>query len=354
MTAARGCEFRSNAPPSWVDRKMPIAGDLLSAAPATRLIFRRGTWSLEIERLVAVDRDVYQARAQRLEGNELILHYLKRATVNPALASAAGALIRGLRPEQDCTFEPGDDEWVACHAGAQPRSVAPSAPRITGAHSAIAAELRAGICLLRATNRGLQERIARLEGQVVTQAREVRLAPVAAARAAPSLPAPLAETKLKFPAAAAINACLSTLIGKKIIVQELRAAAFPAFEEGNCWFSRLVDDEGREVGIIAADLPATVGLGGALLMLPQAALEAQRGARSPSADVLSAMDEVVNNLSATINRQPEGLHVRARPLEPMATGGLDWSKSAPRSAALQIAGDLGHLLLFARAEPLAT
>lgn len=60
------------------------------------------------------------------------------------------------------------------------------------------------------------------------------------------------------------------------------------------------------------------------------------------------MSEVVNNLSSTINHQPEGLHIRVKPLEPMTSGSLDWLESASHQTALEITGDLGHLFLIAR------
>jgi hypothetical protein len=63
---------------------MPITGDLLAAATPTRLVCRRGSWVLEVERLVSIERNVYQPRTQRLEGSEAILQHLQRSADNPA------------------------------------------------------------------------------------------------------------------------------------------------------------------------------------------------------------------------------------------------------------------------------
>jgi hypothetical protein len=303
-------------------------------------------------------------------------------------------LIRGLHPNQEIAFEAVESEWVACHASAQQESCRPSA--LTAANET-AAELRAELCLVRASHAGLRERLARLEAQLTSRAeREAAirepsmprgtaamprishaprapLAPIATTTAqppgpasppppaspslapSPSLPAvesdepaaPTLASKLKLPPALALGTCLNTLIGKKLNARELRPVAFPPKSKAPCWFSRLLDDDGNEVGVIVADLLAAVGLGGALMMLPPHELESQRTAQALSEDVISAMAEVANNLSATINQQPEAVHVRVGPLEQMSNGNLDWAKKPSEALALELAG-MGHLFLFAR------
>ena len=145
---------------------MPITGDLLTAATPTRLVCRRGAWVLEVERLVSIERNVYQPRTQRLEGSDTIIAHLQRTVDNPALAAAASALIRGLHPSQECSFEAIEGEWVACQASAQRESSRPSA--LTAANET-AAELRAELCLLRAKHAGLRERVAQLEALLSSQ-----------------------------------------------------------------------------------------------------------------------------------------------------------------------------------------
>ena len=373
---------------------MPISGDLLTAGTPTRLVCRRGSWVLEVERLVSIERNVYQPRTQRLEGSEAILQHLQRSTDNPALASAASALIRGLHPNQEISFEAVESEWVACHTAGPRESCRPSA--LTAANET-AAELRAELCLLRASNAGLRERLARLEAQFAPQKamqvamREPNLprgsavmprisdaprAPLPAIVAAhaqpfgghstppaspspatsaslqpdgpdPDVPAATLASKLKLPPALAVGSCLNTLIGRKLNARELGRVVFPPKSKAPCWFSRLLDDDGNEVGVIVADLLAAVGLGGALMMLPPHELEAQRAAQALSEDVVSAMAEVANNLSATINQQPEAIHVRVGPLEQMSNGNLDWAKRPSEALALELEG-MGHLYLFAR------
>ena len=372
---------------------MSISGDLLTAATPTRLSCVRGAWVLEVVKLVSVDRDVYQPRTQRIEGGDAIQQYLRRSGDNAALASAAGALTRG-RTDQECTFEAVDNEWVPCEPGQQRGSVRPSSPP-SASHNAVIAELRAELFLMRAAHDGLRQRVARLESQLTSGGsfREVisvgglqpplvptiseaprpggPVMPVAAAaepwpapgNAAPASLAsqlPIAhetgaamaateahEPALKLPPAAAVATCLQTLLGKKVSLREVRSTFSPRSQDP-FWFSRLVDDEGKEVGVIIADLLATVGLGGALMMVPPQELDAQRALKSPSEDVLSAMEEVANNLSATINQQDPSVHVRVRPLEPMTPDSLEWTRSSVRSIAFEVAGDLGHLFLYSR------
>jgi hypothetical protein len=351
---------------------MSIAGDLLTAATPTRLVCRRGAWMLEIERLVAVERNVYQPRTQRIEGTEAIVQHLQRTVHGVTLANAASTLLRSLHAEE-CSFEAVEGEWIACEPSARAESGRPS---VSVAANAAAAELRAELCLLRATHAGLRARVATLEAQLWSraEAREParprlsvpapaptpRPAPRRASEPAPegppelvpeSAPEPSAAVpvpKLKLPTAPAVSSCLNTLIGRKIESKELRPVPFPGKGKSPCWFCRLLDDEGNDVGVIVADLLAVVGLGGALMMVPPTELEAQRTAKLPSEDVMSAMAEVANNLSATINQQAETLHVRVGPLEAMTGGSLDWVKKAALGLGLELAAGMGQLFLFGR------
>lgn len=353
---------------------MSMAGDLLSGGAPTRLVCRDGAWCLEIERLVSVERNVYQPRTQRVVGDDAIVRHLKRTAEDSTLASGASALIRAHQSDREWCFELAEGQWVACEAQARRDSTRPS---LVPAVNVTVAELRAELCLLRAAYEGLRERLARAESRPPApdwvSSREVSAsvprnaeAPrSAAARTSLAPPAPAAveppgelassqpaalttSTALKFPAAPAVGCCLDTLIGKKVGVCQLKTATLPPCEEGPCWFSRLIDDQDNEVGVIVADLLATIGLGGALMMIPPAELEVQRKAKRPSEDVLSAMAEVANNLSTTINQQPGGMHVRVKALEPMTADSLDWLKSPAQKTTLELAGGLGRLFLLAR------
>ncbi|HEY0469911.1 MAG TPA: hypothetical protein VGC79_37250 [Polyangiaceae bacterium] len=170
---------------------MSIAGDLLTTATPSRLLCRNGTWILEVLKLVAVDQNVFQPRTQRVQGSDLVLQYLRRTDDNPALANAASSLIKRTGSSEECTFEAVDSEWVACEAGRSRDSARPSAPPRAGAAAAgTVAELRAEVCLMRASCRGLAERITRLEALVASGGRGRDLLVAGGTPALSSLPAP--------------------------------------------------------------------------------------------------------------------------------------------------------------------
>ncbi len=156
-----------------------------------------------------------------------------------------------------------------------------------------------------------------------------------------------APVGLKLPSVAAINESLHALIGDQASVREKRPVTFSPNTLGPCWVSRLIDDEGHEVGAIVADRAATIALGGALMSLPEQELEPQRALVTPSDDILGAMSEVANNLCETINQQAgSGHQVRVKPIEPLAPGALDWAaKVVDRGLACELRGQRGPVIL---------
>ena len=367
---------------------MSIAGDLLTTATPARLLCRRGTWVLELVKLVPVDRNVFQPRVQRLEGSEAVLQHLKRSADNPGLAAAASQLMRGFRPDEDRSFEAVDGDWVPGEPRPGRDSARPSALPPGGSVAGEVAELRAELLILRASHERLRERLMRLESLMSTGSASPREfisvvptpsvglpqisdvprgpEPFAATLAQGRAPAqsdaprprsaeprsssshPATGPALKIPALSAINASLQAMIGEQFCVRETRSATFSAAAAGPCWVSRLIDDEGREVGAIVADLHATTALGGAMLSLDEAEIEAQRTAQAPSEDVIAAMSEVANNLSGTLNQEPGSVQVRVKPIEPLTPGLLDWAKSASQGLGLEVETDGGRLFLLAR------
>jgi hypothetical protein len=346
---------------------------------------------LELVKLVPVDRNVFQPRVQRLEGSDAVLQHLKRNGDNPALAAAASQLMRGFKPDEDRSFEAVDGDWVPGEHGAKRESTRPSAPPPGGSISGEVAELRAELLVLRASHERLRERVVRLESLMstgsapprdlisvvptpsiglpyvsdlprgpelsvpVTRGAEAFAATLAHSHAPsiseapkPGLSQPAAGAGLRLPSAEAIAACLHSLIGEQLATREARTATFSATAAGPCWVSRLIDDEGREVGAIVADLQATTALGAALLNLDESEIQAQRAARAPSEDVISAMSEVANNISGTINQESSGTQVRVKPIEPLSSGLLDWAKAPRQCLGLEVETDGGRLFLLVR------
>lgn len=356
---------------------MSIAGDLLTSATPARLLCRRGVWVLELVKLVPVDRNVFQPRVQRLEGADAVLQHLKRSGDNPALAAAASQLMRGSRSDEERAFDAVDGEWVPGELGPRRDGHRPSSPPAGANHAGELAELRAELLVLRASHERLRERVQRLEAQwnAAGRGREVLSIPPTpsfaqgttsdvpqpatfAVAAQPSAatatqisgePAP-ADSGLRLPSVAAINESLHALIGDQASVREKRPVTFAPSKLGPCWVSRLIDDDGHDVGAIVADRAAAIALGGALMLLPDNELDAQRALATPSEDILSAMSEVANNLCETINqRAGGGLRVRVKPIEPLIPGALDWAeRAADRGLACELQDSAGLLFLFAR------
>jgi hypothetical protein len=368
---------------------MSIAGDLLTSATPARLLCRRGTWVLELVRLVAVDRNVFQPRVQRLEGSEAVLQHLKRSGDNPALAAAAMQLMRGARSEEERTFDAVDGDWVPGEQVARRESSRSSAP--PAGNPSEVAELRAELLVLRAAQERLRERVQRLESQLhgggrprdvlsvpptpsfmmpmVSKPSEPAATVVSggssvAAAPRPSVPAParvgsppavtrvsgasaVAANGITLPSVQAVNASLQALINDVGVAQEKRSASFHSSALGPCWVSRLIDDEGQDVGAIVADFEATLCLGGGLMSSFAHEIEAQRELGQPSEEVIGAMSEVANNLCEAINNSGP-LQVRVKPIEPMVPGSLDWADTSGSRLELELGGGVGRLLLLAR------
>src|SRR5215216_2590833 len=105
---------------------MSLSTDVLAKATPTRLVCRSGRWVLELTRLEAVDRDVFQPRLTRLEGADSILALLRRSEEGQLLASGAAQIMRSPRCEEDRAFEVNEGDWVpSADAGPPPRPQAP-------------------------------------------------------------------------------------------------------------------------------------------------------------------------------------------------------------------------------------
>jgi hypothetical protein len=293
--------------------------------------------------------------------------------------------MRGIRPDEDRAFEAVDGDWVPGEPSARRDSARPSALPLAGNLAGELAELRAELLILRASHERMRERVVRLEQSSSTSSAPTRelisvlptpslglphiselprvtescASTLAQGQSSTSSDAPKprraepssdqrAPGGVKMPAAAAINACLQAIIGDEITVREARTASFSGASAGPCWVSRLIDDEGHEVGAIVADLQATTALGGTLLGLGEAEIESQRAAQAVSDDVIAAMSEMANHLSGTINQEPGSSRVRVKPIEPLTPGLLDWAKAPSQAIALEVEADGGRLFLLTR------
>jgi hypothetical protein len=143
---------------------MSLSTDVLSRATPTRLLYRAGRWTLELTRLEAVDRDVYQPRLTRLEGTDSILAALRRSEDGQVLVSSATQLMRGPRGDEDRAFEVSEGDWVpTAEHGHAPRQNGATDPNVVDDAVRAVAELRAELAVLRASHARLRERVIALE-----------------------------------------------------------------------------------------------------------------------------------------------------------------------------------------------
>ncbi len=142
---------------------MSLSTDVLAKGTPTRLICRAGRWVLELTRLEAVDRDVYQPRLTRLEGTDSILAVLRRSDEGQGLATGAAQIMRSPRSDEDRAFEVSEGDWVPSADSALPtrqQQVVES----QGAEAGRAiSELRAELAVLRASHARLRDRVIALE-----------------------------------------------------------------------------------------------------------------------------------------------------------------------------------------------
>jgi hypothetical protein len=368
-----------------------------SSSTPSRLVRRRGSWALELTRLVALDGNVLEPRPQRLEGSDAILRHLRQSTGESTLAQSAAHLMRAVRGDDDRAFVVLDGEWVPSS------SEAPSRYDAEAGLLARLADVRSELLLLRASHQRLRDRVAELEARLEglspddlprrsieplrteAIAREVVapvLAPVATLMDAGALPGPAPDLTrqspgaapeppppvnpfrnvasvlgaddappangIKLPDAAAVIASIGELFGGDPgLVPSTEPVPESALELAALYAGRFVDDDGKDLGVLLGELKLVAHIGGKLMGLPSTVIEEQAKTGILSEQVMLAMSEVVNTLSSTLNRLPGNAHVRGTPVETFPTDRLQWLGSARHSVALG-RNRVGTLWLLAR------
>lgn len=375
---------------------MSLSTDVLSKATPTRLTCRAGRWVLELTRLEAIERDVFQPRLTRLEGVDSILAALRRTEEGQLLAGSAAQIMRSLRGDEDRVFEVGEGDWVATADTGSAVRLESTAEVAEGDAARAILEMRAELAVLRASHARLRDRVMALEaaqnglpqpglrparasrsqrrrseppaplqpasagpaaplerpGFTATQASPALRAapaqpgdapsappvvdsPVAPASAAPAQRPPadgahqssagpsfddLARAVageqplpvLSLPTQASLGECLEMLTGSALPLNRVESIAFNSLDRPHA--CKLLDDEGRERGVILFDLKAAVLLGAALLSVPQEEALRQIREDDVSEDALLAMSEVCNNLTGPVNSAAGNEHVRSTAL----------------------------------------
>lgn len=357
---------------------MSLSHDVLSRATPTRLLCRAGRWVLELTRLEAVDRDVFQPRLQRLEGPESILALLKRSDEGQQLATSAAQLMRG-RHDDDRAFDVADGDWVPSSEGPSPGAErGEPLPADVSALTRALTELRAELIVLRAAHARLRERVIVLEagqggtsavngrlprggrgrrrsepppGHEVVQPAALSPAPLpvalAATQASPGLVAPVVRASssakpgspLSLPTLAALSATLATLMDPAPDLQ-LEAGEPMLWKLSEPRAVRLLDEGGSERGAIIVDATAAVQLGAFALSLPFDEGERQLRENQPSEEVLLAASEICSNLVAPLNALPENEPLHATPL-----GGVDVTELPQVRVSLNLSVQGGRIVI---------
>jgi hypothetical protein len=361
---------------------MSLSTDVLGRATPTRLICRGGRWVLELTRLEAVDRDVFQPRLTRLEGSESILAALRRSDEGQHLASGAAQLMRSPRLDEDRAFEVNEGDWIPSADASLPAGRGTAVDDEAADTARALAELRAELVVLRASHARLRDRVIDLEAALSggvpahANARPVRggraaqrrrsepppaFAPAqpsseplanpaafAATQASPGVgqaaaapaPAPIAAdapiptfeelakavsgepvlAPLSLPSLPNLLECLATLMGSAPAVEKTSETSFDKFDRPH--LCKLLDDEGRERGAIVLELKAAVLMGAGLLALPREEALRQVRENDPSEDALLAMSEICNNLTGPVNAVSGNDHVRSTALSSDDVSGL--------------------------------
>jgi hypothetical protein len=367
----------------------------VTSSTPSRLLRQRGRWALEVTRLVPLDDKILEPRSQRLEGSDAILRHLRYSTDQSSLERGAAQLMRALRGDDDRAFVVMDGEWVPSgNVGGRPTSEAELKAHLS--------EVRAEVLLLRAAHQRLRDRVSRLEARLEhldvrprsvppsnsSLRAELALGPavepagpapalfteletepaadqtrqsagVVVERAPPSNPfraaaaalapadAPPANAMALPPVSRVISAIAELFGGDPGLAKTDAPLPDSTLELAALYAGRFVDDDGNDLGALLGELRLVAHIGGKLMGLPTTVIDEQARTGLLNEQVLAAMSEVVNTLSATINELPKNPHVRATPVEPFPPDRLYWIANARHSVVLA-KSRVGTLWLLAR------
>ena len=113
---------------------------------------------------------------------------------------------------------------------------------------------------------------------------------------------------LKFPKAQEILDLMELLIGEKPVFQKGESWDL-ANPDQDCFITFLQGKDKRVEGAIITDLPATLYMGGKLILLPENTLQDLSARGQADQQVVEAVNEVVNNLRTLFNNIDKNPHV---------------------------------------------
>lgn len=355
-----------------------------------RLLFQRGRWSLEVVRLLAVGNSVFQPHTQRVDGPDAILGFLSKNETGQALLQSTHELLNTVSSEEKRSFDAVEGQWIPSSiAPSYIKELARQKRKSAKNPTAIELiEMRAEMMTLRLSHDRLKQRVKDLERRLATGAfsaptgnsavatpsagggfsskvppateRTDRGLPYDATQQifvgggqSPSIPIPAASgssmpagsmaprggpgesikpaKRLRLPAVGALTNTLKQALGDDVFLKEAVKTPFNFSGDEAFYVSRLVDDENLEVGALLADHVAAIHMSAALLMLPQAEINAQLKKSGLSEDTSATMSEVFNMLCNTINKVGGNIHTRTTYVEAWTKGKLDWVEKPSRA-----------------------
>lgn len=383
--------------------------DLLKGSKPKRLVAEGGEWHLEVQRMVSVGGGILRPETRRISGQRAILEVLGHSEQHKRLRGPTERLFGSQPSESERSFNPVDGSWIPTEIVPSYMESLRARRSNESDERGLVGELLAEVTLLRAAHENILTRLQRLETMVMNGhvAAQSALASSSAAKAnsagparaemapnadePPGAPASVAEpaeaatgpanveepataegqngaseeapndsepegssepevgeerAPMKMPDLSGVGSLLSQLVGETYKLKALKELP-PISQLAGGVASKVVDDADRPVGVMLADMAAAIRLGGTLLMLPDNEIETQIATNLASEDVLSAMSEVFNNLSGTLNQVKGNLHIRSTPIETIDEEGLAPFRNARTHLHAEVVG-VGTITVLGR------
>ncbi|MDH5676293.1 MAG: hypothetical protein OEZ06_29505 [Myxococcales bacterium] len=299
------------------------------------LMRRDGTWSLRMQRMVALGPALYRPRDEEICGAETIARHLEWQLREAALHREAVRLFeKDAEADADCAFVASEGRWMPADPEPTPVKGRESEPVV--ASSVQVAGMEATLQRLVQRVDWLENLVSALSKKLATASAAAQAAPAAQpavaqaaeapreasseAEAAPVKAAADAEPdfpELKLPEAVQIGELVSDVTFEAVTAGALDEPAWPLSEAPpGTHMAELGDEQGRVLARVLLDGAAICRIGGAMLGEEEDAIAGQIEAGEPSSDSVDAAAELINTLSGALNRIKGNARVRGAALTP--------------------------------------
>lgn len=142
------------------------------------------------------------------------------------------------------------------------------------------------------------------------------------------------EKRMRIPKTGAMKQSMTILIGEDVGFNERDKKV--DLSEGTFFRCTVLDDKETVIGLMIADVEATIRLSSILLMLTDSERDSQLKSGDATDDSIETMSEIFNTMSATINNMKVNPHVRVTPLAPMPPGEFQWPDTCKRRVDIDV------------------